>query len=111
MTTAKKGSTNGAVAATEPIVVRVNMSRLTIGEIAAAESLAGMPIDYATATDKPKGLLFQAIACVVKQRTDPEFTFDDAANVIVEIEDLQPAPPTNGRASSTRSRSARTSRS
>lgn len=109
--TAKKGDTNGVVAAPEPIRVRVDMSALTIGEIAAAESLAGVPIDHATAPDKPKGLIYQGIACVVQQRTNPQFTWDDAANVIVELVEPTPVPPTNGRASSTRSRSARTSRS
>ena len=109
--TAKKGGADGAVAATEPIRVRVDISKLTIGEIAAAEALAGVPIDYATEPGKPKGLIYQGIACITQQRRDPEFTWDQAADVIVEIEDPRPVPPTNGRASSTGSRSRSTSRS
>lgn len=110
--TAEKGDTNGVVAADEtPEIVRVNTQRLTMGEIAAAEALSGCPITYSVDPEKPKGLIFQAIACVVKQRTDPDFTFDDAANVIVEMEDNQPLPPTNGSGSSTGSRSRSTSRS
>lgn len=108
--TAKKGDTNGVVAANDPLVITVDRNKMTIGEIAAAEALAGVPIDWANDPERPKGLIHQAIACVVQQRTDREFTFDDAANVIVRIADT-PVPPTNGRASSTRSRSARTSRS
>lgn len=111
MTTAKKGDTNGVVAAAEPMVVRVEMNRLTIGDIAAAEALAGVSFDYATEPDKPRGLIYQALACVVQQRVDPGFTFDDAAGVVVHVVNGQPVPPTNGRAPSTRSRSARTSRS
>jgi hypothetical protein len=112
MTTAKKGGTNGAVAASpERLHVRVALSSLTIGEIAAAEALAGVSMDWATAPDKPRGLIYQGIACVVQQRTNPEFTWDDAADVIVELEEPKPVPPTNGRGSSTGSRSRNTSRS
>lgn len=107
--TAKKGDTDGVVAA-KPMVIRVDRNSMTIGEIAAAEALAGVPIDYSTDPDKPKGLIMQAIACIVQKRTNPDFTFDDAADVIVHVADT-PIPPTNGRAPSTRSRSARTSRS
>lgn len=110
--TAKKGSTNGAVAAdSTPEVVQVNINLLTMGEIAAAEALSGMPITYATDPEKPKGLIFQGVACVVKQRTEPDFTWEQAADVIVDLLDNKPVPPTNGRGSSTGSRSRSTSRS
>jgi hypothetical protein len=110
--TAKKGSTNGAVAATStsiPEIVEVDVNMLTIGEIEAAEALAQVPITYAMDPEKPKGEIFRAMACVVKQRTDPGFTYDDAAKVIVSMAPGTPVPPTNGRGSSTRSRSRSTS--
>jgi hypothetical protein len=110
--TAKKGSTNGAVAADKtPEIVWVDPRQMTISEIAAAEALAGVPITYLEDPEKPKGLIFQGIACVVKQRTDPEFTWEQAADVIVSVAEPAAVPPTNGRASSTRSRSRNTSRS
>ena len=108
--TARRDSANGAVAAA-PLRVRVNIGDLTIGEIAAAEALAGVSIDNATQPGAQRGLIYQGIACVVQKRTDPGFTFDDAADVIVELEEAQPVPPTNGRGSSTGSRSRSTSRS
>lgn len=108
--TAKKGDTDGVVAAS-PLRVRVDIGELTIGEIAAAEALAGVPIDYATEPGKPKGLIYQGIACVVQQRVNREFTMDDAANVIVELVEPNLVPPTNGRGSSNGSRSRSTSRS
>jgi hypothetical protein len=109
--TAEKGSTNGAAAATEPLVIYVDRNRLTIGEITAAEALSGVSIDESFTPGRPKGAISQALACVVQQRTNPGFTFADAADAIVYFSDSEPIPPTNGRVSSTRSRSRSTSRS
>ena len=109
--TAEKGSINGAAAASEPLVIYVDRNKMTIGEIAAAEALAGTSIDESFTPGRPKGLILQGLACVLQQRTNPEFTFADAADAIVYVLDSDPIPPTNGRGSSTKSRSRSTSRS
>lgn len=91
--------------------VVVMMDRLTVGEIELAEELSGLPITYAIDPEKPKGKIMRAVGCAVRRRTDPDFTWEQAADLRVFFGTEAPVPPTGGRGSSTRSRSRNTSRS
>ena len=62
-----------------------NLNDLTIGEIVTIEELTGLPFDAMTDPDKPKGKLLQAIAYISKRRDNPEFTFEDAVNLKLNL--------------------------
>ena len=62
-----------------------NLNDLTIGEIVTIEELTGLPFDAMTDPDKPKGKHLQAIAYISKRRDNPEFTFEDAGNLKLNL--------------------------
>jgi hypothetical protein len=62
-----------------------NLNDLTIGEIVTIEELTGLPFDAMTDPDKPKGKLLQAIAYISKRREDPEFTFEMAGDLKLNL--------------------------
>ena len=62
-----------------------NLNDLTIGEIVTIEELTGLPFAAMTDPDKPKGKLLQAIAYISKRRDNPEFTFEDAGNLKLNL--------------------------
>lgn len=100
-----------AVAEDDKDVLVVDLNSLTVGEIELAEELSGQPITYSLDPDKPKGRIMRAIGCAVRRRSDPEFTWEQAAGLKVFFGSESAVPPTSGRGSSTRSRSRNTSRS
>ena len=65
--------------------INFNLNDLTIGEIVSIEELTGLPFDAMTDPDKPKGKLLQAIAYISKRRDNPEFTFEDAGNLKLNL--------------------------
>ena len=91
--------------------ITVDMDTLTCGEIELAEELSGMPITHALDPDKPKGRIMRAIGCAVRRRADPDFSWEQAADLMVFFGPGADVPPTSERASSTKSRSRSTSRS
>ena len=62
-----------------------NLNDLTIGEIVTIEELTGLPFDAMTDPDKPKGKLLQAIAYISKRRDNPEFTFERAGDLKLNL--------------------------
>jgi len=125
--TARKGSTNGAVAAdysNDPntVLVHADLRELTVGQIEEIEDLIDVPLSKVFDPDRKQGKAHRAIAWVVRKAEDPSLTWEQAADLRLgmynpdfkakgEGEDDGKVPPTNGRGSSTRSRSANTSRS
>jgi hypothetical protein len=89
----------------------VDMISLTVGEIEEIERLSDLPITHALDPDKPKGRIMRAVGCVVRKRTDPGFTWEQAADLRVFFGADRQVPPTRGRGSSTKSRSRSTSTS
>jgi hypothetical protein len=124
--TAKKGGTNGAVAASlseDPMTVLVHpdLRELTVGQIEEIEDLTDIPLTKVFDVDLKQGKTHRAIVFVIKKEHDPSFTWEQAAKYRLaminpqfaddeEDGDGSAVPPTNGRGSSTRSRSASTSR-
>lgn len=85
------------------------MDSLTAGEIEDAEDLASVPITDFFDAAKPKGRISRAIGCVVRRRTEPEFTWEQSRDLKVFFAEEKPVPPTGGRGSSNKSRSRNTS--
>ena len=65
--------------------INFNLNDLTIGEIVTIEELTGLPFDAMTDPDKPKGKLLPAIAYISKRRENPEFTFEMAADLKLNL--------------------------
>ena len=70
---------------TDKSSINFNLNDLTIGEIVTIEELTGLPFDAMTDPDKPKGKLLQAIAYISKRRDNPEFTFEMAGDLKLNL--------------------------
>ncbi|MEO6088505.1 MAG: hypothetical protein ABIQ18_35875 [Umezawaea sp.] len=66
-------------------VLTADINDLTVGEIETIESLIDAPIDAVGEKGFRKGTFLRAIAFVISQRTNPEFTWEDAANVRMSL--------------------------
>jgi hypothetical protein len=69
--------------------LRVDPAELTLGELSDVTELLGEPLDTVMAKNQAKGLL--AVVCIIKRRTEPEFSLEDAR--ALRITDLE--LPTN----------------
>jgi hypothetical protein len=58
--------------------LNLDLNDLTIAEISEIEELSNLPFDAMSDPSKPKGRLLQAMAYVSKKRLDPNFTFEMA---------------------------------
>tara|TARA_B100000519_G_C14030833_1_gene337957 strand:- start:207 stop:461 length:255 start_codon:yes stop_codon:yes gene_type:complete len=75
-------------------VMKIDIDSLTIGEIVEIEDLTGLPMDAMQDPTSPKGRMLQAMAYISRRRTDPKFTFEDAANLKLEVDSDE--DPTDG---------------
>lgn len=68
--------------------IRVDVSELTLGEMAEAAELAGD-------TDAPGGSFrnLAAMAAIVKRRTEPTYTYEDALRLTMGELEIVEAPP------------------
>jgi len=69
-----------------------SLDDLTIGEICEIEELTGQPFDALNDPTKPKGRMLQAMAFISKRRTNPGFTFEDAGNIKISMNDDEVGP-------------------
>lgn len=117
---AKKGSTNGAVAEgstehlalSDPNVVLVygDLRELSTGQIEEIEDLIDDAISSVFDTTLPQGKRHRAVAYVVRKETEPDLTFEGAKKLKLWMRSAdKPVPPTKERASTSKSRSPRTS--
>ena len=76
--------------------LKVQMDSMTLRELHEVRKLAGAPLEeLMVGEDQALGLA--AIACVVKRRTDPAFTLDDAWELhLGDLELVAPDPTTGG---------------
>ena len=56
----------------------MDISKLTLGEIATVEELSNSSISALASDTAPKARLFTALAFVLKKRENPKFTFNEA---------------------------------
>ena len=52
----------------------MDINKLTLGEVATVEDMAGLPIAALSDDSKPKGKLLVALAFVINKRTNPKYT-------------------------------------
>jgi hypothetical protein len=71
--------------------VEVDIETLKIREIEELEEISGMSVDSLDADDAPKGKLLRALAYIVKKRENPDFTLEDAGELVVKpVSDSDP---------------------
>ncbi len=58
----------------------LDLTNLTLGETAEIEELTGQAVTAMADDTAPKAKLMAAMLYVVKRRSDPEFTWEDALN-------------------------------
>ena len=72
---------------------------MTLDELEQVEILAGAGIDELAKDGKPKTPLIKAVVCIVKRRTDPDFTLDQAGKLTVtQLDEVLSAGPTTAAA-------------
>jgi hypothetical protein len=56
----------------------MDISNLTLGEIAKVEEVSGQALAQLSEDDAPKGRLLAALALVIKRRTNPKYSLEEA---------------------------------
>lgn len=62
----------------------MDVTQLTIGEMAKVEELSGSPIGHFGNDDKPQAKLLAALVYVLKRREDKTFKYDDALGMTTD---------------------------
>jgi len=63
------------------------VGQLTVGELELLEEKTGRPLSRLFDDDAPRGVLLHTLAYVQLRREDPETSWDDAGEVVVELVD------------------------
>ena len=70
----------------------IAINDLTIAEVVEIEELTGLPFDAMGDSSKPKGKMLQALAYISKRRTNPDFTWEDAGALKIDLANAEPDP-------------------
>ena len=73
----------------------INIEELTIAEVVMIEELTGLPFDAMGDSSQPKGKMLQALAYISKRRTNPDFTWEQAGELKIDMASAE-ADPTDG---------------
>jgi hypothetical protein len=68
------------------------IGELTVGELELLEERTGRPLSRLFDADAPRGVLLHALAYIALSREEPATSWEDAAEVIVELEGAEVAP-------------------
>lgn len=63
----------------------INLGELRVHEIETIEEIIDGPIDRVFTEGAPRGKALRAIGYVVKRRENPDFTLEDAGNLILRV--------------------------
>jgi len=79
----------------EVMDLNIDINSLTVGEIEAVEELSGSSIDQLFSANGRKGKALRAIAYITKRRENPDFTWEDAGNLRINLTapEENPTPP------------------
>lgn len=69
---------------------------LTVDEIEAIEDALDAPLDLAFAPGQRKGKALRVMAWVIRRRTDPTFTLEQAGKLKISASEAAPNPFGNG---------------
>jgi hypothetical protein len=74
----------------EDDVLVIDITALKVREIEEIEDRLGESIDAAFGAGSPKGKALRALGFVMRRRTNPDYTWEDAGELVVQLSD----PPT-----------------
>jgi hypothetical protein len=66
----------------------IDVDYLTGNEIMAFEELTDMPFDVIGDPTQKKGRALVALACIIKRRDDPGFTFEQAGELAIRLDSV-----------------------
>ena len=72
--------------------ISFDLSTMTLGEVEVFEDLTGVPFDEAFQPGKPKAKAMRALAVINKRRTDPDYTWEQAGELIMSVDSTSPGP-------------------
>lgn len=80
--------------------LNLDLNDLTIAEIETIEDLTDLPIDAFTSPSAKRGKMLRAIGYVLKRREDPSFTWEQAGDLRINLDDggADDGPPLDGAA-------------
>lgn len=78
----------------EDDVLTVDLDSLKIREIEEIEEIVGESIETAFADGKPRGKALRALGYVVRRRTQPDFTLEQAGELVIRLDAATEADPT-----------------
>lgn len=84
------------MAGDEVEVLDINLDALKVREIEEIEDLLGVSIEDAFADGKPRGKALRALAFVAKKRTEPNFTWEDAGELTINLAPVDPTQAAGG---------------
>ena len=64
-----------------------NINSLTIGEVEILEELTDTSIDKLFDANGKKGRMMRAVAFISARRDNPDFTWEEAGNIVIEADD------------------------
>lgn len=73
--------------------LNISLDELTVAEIETIEEIVGLPIDRAFGdrdAPQPRGKVLRALGFVVKRRDNPDFTLEDAGNLVIRMSEPDP---------------------
>ena len=66
----------------------IDVDYLTGNEIMAFEELTDMPFDVIGDPTRKKGRALVALACIIKRRDDPDYTFEQAGELAIRLDSV-----------------------
>jgi hypothetical protein len=76
--------------------LNIDLSELKVSEIEEIEDRLGIPIGEAFGQNKPMGKSLRALGFVIQRRDNPEFTWEEAGDLVVKLKDDVPPTDANG---------------
>lgn len=73
-------------------VLDVNLGSLKVREIEELEELLGCNIEEAFGQGKPRGKALRALGYITRRRADPEFTWEQAGELVVQLDEKATDP-------------------
>ncbi|GAA0430928.1 hypothetical protein [Streptomyces luteireticuli] len=77
-------------------LLSLDLDSLTIDEIDTIEEITGAPLDALGKPGAKRGPMLRAMAVVIKRRTDPGFSIEDAGPLQIKLKPSAPDPTEPG---------------
>lgn len=74
----------------EDQILEIDLNSLRVREIEEIEERLGLPFDEVVKPGQPKAKMLRAIGYIVKKRENPDFTWEDAGELIIKLSEPDP---------------------